>query len=200
MSCSQALLNYLHHQGTIEYCENYFWKKIQDNGGKVVYESNKCWCIRNENFHRNSFVEICKKTNTISYSCKNCLISNKHVKHIYLYPKKNQFDYDPFYSCPFKEKAKSIPSIHKELFCINCNSIEENCKTIGLIWMCYKCTKDQLHLFTRPLGRMNIDKFKPLTTSSGVCWTCARCFCSNVSFFNNSMQENRSFKCSYYNH
>ena len=105
-----------------------------------------------------SLVNICKKTNTISYSCTNCLVSeNAHVKHIYVYPTKDKIDYDPFYSCPIKEKAKSIPAIQNSLFCTNCSLARKSCKTVGLIWMCYKCKKNQLKMFTKPITYIDID-------------------------------------------
>ena len=66
---------------------------IADHNNVTVYSrvhSTKCWCKDKAN-QETMIVKICKKTNTISYSCKHCLNSTlKLVNHIYVYPTKNE--------------------------------------------------------------------------------------------------------------
>ena len=93
----------------------------------------------------------------------------------------------------------SILSVHNSLPCAKCHEDQINCMTIGLLWMCYKCTNEQLKLFTTPNSYLHINDniTKNTTTSSGVSWMCARCFCTNISYFNNSLRFNQVINCTY---
>ena len=74
-----------------------------------------------------------KKTSSLSYSCKSCLVSQKClVRHIYVYPKHSEYDYNPFHACPVEEKKKSIPFVHNELQCKMCYQKNYDCNTIVL--------------------------------------------------------------------
>ena len=135
-----------------------YWKKIcGEEPKRLIYESNPCDCIEKQ--HSTSLITICQKTNTISYCCKTCLVyQEKDVRHIYLYPQKNEADCDPFYSCPFLERSMNIPTVHNVLKCLMCSQDEINAPTLGMTWMCYKCEKEQLKLFTYPTSYIHIGK------------------------------------------
>ena len=172
---------------------------ILTNDKEIVYK-NEPWKCRISK-HAKAFVNICKKTNTIVYSCTTCLIlDEKPVKHLYIYPHEKVKDYDPFYACPMKEQANSIPTIHHSLTCIKCNENKFNCPMIGLVWFCYKCEKEQLKLFTSPASYIHIGKRtnKPVVTS-GVCWICKRCHSMKLYYFNDSLRINHSLIFTYCN-
>ena len=68
---------------------------------------------------------------------------------MYVYPQDERTkDHDPLYLCPIKEKPISIPSIHPSLHCSLCLQNVQNCQTVGFLWFCYNCEKEQLKLKT----------------------------------------------------
>ena len=194
-----------HQIGSITYCKSCPFKLIADHNNVTIYSkvysrvhSTRCWCKDKAN-QETTIVKICKKTNTISYSCKHCLNSTlKLVNHIYVYPTKNERDDNIFYVCPKLEQAKSIPSIHDSISCKLCNNVEKDAQTIGLVWNCYNCKKNQLTLFTAPHSFINMDT---ITHSfSGITWQCSRCYCTNINFFKDSIHQELEINCSYCNY
>ena len=188
----------MHTNGVIKYCGTCYWKEIQSTTGEIIYKSDNCQCTLVK--HSSALITICKKTNTISYSCRMCLLfTERLVKHIYVYPIKGERDYDPFYACPLLEKRMRIPSVHNSLPCAKCHEDQINCMTIGLLWMCYKCTNGELELFTTPNSYLHINDniTKNTTTISGVSWMCARRFCTNISYFNDSLHFIQVINCTY---
>ena len=88
-----------HSIGTIDYCKTCHWKRILTNAGELIHTTPYCKCLNDNQSSTN--VEICKKTSSLSYSCKSCLVSQKClVRHIY--------DYNPFYACPVEEKKRAF--------------------------------------------------------------------------------------------
>ena len=71
---------------------------------------------------------------------------------------KNEADYDPFYLCPFSERSMNIPTVHNILKCLMCSRDEINAPTLGMTWICYKCEKEQLKLFTYLTSYIHIGK------------------------------------------
>ena len=141
-----------------------------------------------------------KKTSSLSYSCKSCLVSQKClVRHIYVYPKHSEYDYNPFYACPVEEKKESIPFVHNELQCKMCYQKNYDCNTIGYVWMCYSCRKKQLRLSTTPEEYICINDKAQTNSYDSVVWSCSKCSLLNLSYFNDSSRRVQLFHCNYCN-
>ena len=169
---------YVHIQGFVTYCRWCPWKKIFTDDD-IIYENEKCEC-HNTN-HPTTLVSICPKTNTMVYLCKECTTNNKSpIKHLYIYPHNDETnDNDPLYLCPIKEKAVTIPTIHSLLQCTQCSKNISNCYTMGYLWHCYCCNKEQLRLITTPTSYIHTSKRKRFD-NCGVCWQCKKCASINV--------------------
>ena len=106
LQCTQPF-NHEHSIGTIDYCKTCHWKRILTNAGELIHTTPDCKCLNDNQSSTN--VEICKKTSSLSYSCKSCLVSQKClIRHIYIYPKHSEYDYNPFYACPVEEKKRAF--------------------------------------------------------------------------------------------
>ena len=111
---SMTPLHHTHLDQEIRYCNTCWWKMILRKEKEIVYENEPCKYQKSK--HANAFVNICKKTSTIISDMMCLILDKKPVKHLYLYPHEKVKDYDPFYACPMKEQANSIPTIHNTPF------------------------------------------------------------------------------------
>ena len=183
LQCTQPF-DHEHSIGTIDYCKTCHWKRILTNAGELIHTTPVCKCLNDNQSSTN--IEICKKTSSLSYSCKSCLVSQKClVRHIYVYP--NIANTTIILSMPVQlKKKKSIPFVHNELQCKMCYKKNYDCNTIGYVWMCYSCRKKQLRLLTTPKEYICINDKAQTNSYDSVVWFCSKCSLLNLSYFNDS--------------
>ena len=77
--------------------------------------------------------------NTIEWTCTYCSLFTKtvnKVKHLYIFLKEYEEDFEILYTCSRKIKNLTYPPIHKNKKCFKCKKTQEYCENIGYVWFC----------------------------------------------------------------
>ena len=140
-----------------------------------------------------------KKTSSLSYSCKSCLVSQKClVRHIYVYPKHSEYDYNPFYACPVEEKKRAF-LLSTTTYNVKC-VIKKITTAIQLVTCgCVILVEKQLRLSTTPKEYICINDKAQTDSYDSVVWLCSKCSLLNLCYFNDSSRLVQLFRCNYCN-